>query len=268
MRRHRSAAVAALSVILAVAATGCAPSRHDAAAQHHSATTSTKPGPSILLRSGVSNGQSYLVWADTADGATADGHGRWNTRTARLAGQHAGTGDPAVIAAFNNASVDATQGLVDAARRDAAPDASWTNEVRPSVTFLPAAVSAVMKAIYVAARAAHAVRYVATIVIDSRTGRHITLKALFRNEQVGLQRLSEQMKLIWPTVYGNGSTEPMPDLPGNRPREENFANWIPTADGVEIHFADDQLGPGLREITVPWSALTDVLAPDLAALAH
>ncbi len=81
-----------------------------------------------------------------------------------------------------------------------------------------------------------------------------------------MNRLSEQTKLIWPKVYGHGNNGPMPDEPGNRPVEENFANWIPTAAGMEIHFADGQLGHGLPVITVPWSPLSDVLAPNMVPL--
>jgi hypothetical protein len=135
------------------------------------------------------------------------------------------------------------------------------------VTFRPTAVNELLVGVFYAAGAAHPVNYVSTIVIDSRTARPITLKGLFSNESRGLQRLSEQTKLIWPTVYGHGSSEPMPDEPGNQPREENFANWIPTTAGMEIHFADYQFGPGLPILTVPWTALTDVLTPEMIALA-
>lgn len=41
-----------------------------------------------------------------------------------------------------------------------------------------------------------------------------------------------------------------------------------TCDGMEIHFEDYQFAHGLPVITVPWSQLTDLLAPDLAVLAH
>ncbi|MEK1110576.1 DUF3298 domain-containing protein, partial [Mycobacterium ulcerans] len=40
-----------------------------------------------------------------------------------------------------------------------------------------------------------------------------------------------------------------------------------TSQGIELHFFDYQFGHGLPVITVTWSALTDVLAPDMVALA-
>ena len=86
---------------------------------------------------------------------------------------------------------------------------------------------------------AHPTTYIGTVVIDSRTAKPITLADLFSDEQAGLQRLSEQTKL--------------------EPVETSFADWIPTADGIEIHRLPQTL-------TVPWSALNDVLAPGMAGL--
>ena len=37
---------------------------------------------------------------------------------------------------------------------------------------------------------------------------------------------------------------------------------------MEIHFNDGQLGHGLPVITVPWSALSDVLAPNMIELSR
>jgi hypothetical protein len=259
----------ALVAAAVAAATACGPT-HPGSAPSHSASTATTPAealPGNVLRSGVSNGQSYIVVAVTNDGATPDGHGHWHTRVGHLTGQNAG-GDPAVIAAFNSASGASAKGVVDQARADADRASSWNVDVNPSVTFRPSAISELLVGVFYAAGAAHPVNYVGTIVIDSRTARPITLKTLFSNESRGLQRLSEQTKLIWPTVYGHGDSEPMPDEPGNQPREENFVNWIPTAAGMEIHFADYQFGHGLPIITVPWTALSDVLAPDMTALAR
>lgn len=94
------------------------------------------------------------------------------------------------------------------------------------------------------------------IVFDSRTAQPITLADLFADEQAGLQRLSEQTDLQF------GKTHSYRE--GWAPKPENFANWIPTADGMEIHFAPYQFGVRTADtITVPWSALTDLLAPDM-----
>jgi hypothetical protein len=150
---------------------------------------------------------------------------------------------------------------------EAAPEMEWLFEANPTITFRAVAIAEVIVGVYSAKQAAHPNNYVSTVVIDSRTTKPITLADLFGDEQAGLDRLSQQTKLIFPQVWGGGPT-PMLDEPGNRPIAENFANWIPTAAGMELHFVDYQFGHGTPVITVPWSALTDVLAPDMIALTH
>jgi Protein of unknown function (DUF3298) len=99
-------------------------------------------------------------------------------------------------------------------------------------------------------------------VIDSRTAQPITLSDLFTNQQDGLNRLSEQIKML---ALGPGKV--MPDEPANAPTPENFANWIPDADGMTMYFAPYQFGArNSYPITVPWPALTNVLAPSMVAL--
>ncbi|ORW69325.1 hypothetical protein AWC24_06135 [Mycolicibacter senuensis] len=43
---------------------------------------------------------------------------------------------------------------------------------------------------------------------------------------------------------------------------------FPPPTAWNVIFADYQFGHGLPVITVPWAALTDVLAPDMAVLAQ
>jgi hypothetical protein len=262
----------AAAAVAAAAATACGAIHPHSAPPHNAsttaaATTSVNDPPGKVLRSGVSNGQSYIVTAATTDGATPDGHGHWHIRRAHLTGQNT-SGDPAMIAAFNQANDACAARLLDQVRSETASGWwQWSFEVKPTVTFRPTAISELLVGVYDARQAAHPVDYLGTIVIDSRTAQPITLKTLFNNESRGLQRLSEQTQLIWPTVYGRVGP-PTPDPSGLQPREENFANWIPTATGMEIHFADYQFGHGLPIITIPWTALTDVLAPTMTALTN
>lgn len=218
--------------------------------------------PAARSESGESNGKTYAIAAATIAGATPDGGGRWHAEVAQLSG-----GDPAVAEAFNKAGEASAHHQIEQVRADADSIPSWTFEVKSESFFRPTALAQLLTGVYYAQGAAHPSNYVSTVVIDSRSAKPITLSDLFASEQDGLNRLSEQTKRIWPTVYGD-SGEPMLDEPGNRPIAENFANWIPTADGLELHFADYQFGHGLPVITVPWAALTDVLAPDMAVLAQ
>jgi len=68
-----------------------------------------------------------------------------------------------------------------------------------------------------------------------------------------------------PEITGIGGV--MPDFPGNAPVAENFADRIPTPTDDHL-FGESQFdyGPRGNVMTVLWSALIDVLAPDMIAL--
>lgn len=108
---------------------------------------------------------------------------------------------------------------------------------------------------------AHPTPLVATVVIGD-DAQPITLDLLFPDLQAGLQRLSEESARLLPAT-GAG---PEFAREGIEPKAENFANWVATPDGMEIHFTDYQVGPhaiGLVVVTVPWERLADVVAPEL-----
>lgn len=227
------------------------------------AKTPASPGASPTTAapsSGVSNDQKYSVTRSTAGDATADGRGRWTLVVDTITG-----GDPQVAGAFNSAVHDSADGQLEPVRTGADPDGTWTFETQPQIYFGGASVSELISGLFVPVPAAHPTSYISTVVIDSRTAKPITLGDLFADKQAGLDKLSEQTKLLLPAVSGVGPT-PMPDEPGNAPTEANFANWIPTPDGLQIHFADYQFFHGTPTITVPWSALDGLLAPGMDAL--
>jgi hypothetical protein len=226
--------------------------------------TSASVSANSPAASGVSNGKNYALTIVPIDGTTPDGAGRWHALVGRLSG-----GDTAVAEAFNQSSEASAHQQIDHARSDADGVRGWNFELKSAVTFRPNAIGELVSGVSYTKGAAHPTDYVSTVVIDSRTARPITLSDLFSDQQSGLDRLSEQTKLIWPEVYSpGGAGPPMLDEPGNRPVPQNFANWIPTTAGIELHFADGQFGHGLPVITVPWSTLSDVLAPDMKALAQ
>nr|WP_240963451.1 protein kinase [Antrihabitans stalactiti] len=109
---------------------------------------------------------------------------------------------------------------------------------------------------------AHPSALVATVVIDTDNAQPITLDVLFADKAAGLRKLSTEAATLLPTTdagadYFTGGIEPT---------EANFANWLPTPSGMEIHFTDGQVGPhavGLIVVTIPWENLSDVLAPGI-----
>lgn len=253
--------VATLGAVLTACggSTGASSSSAATTSAFSSPATAT-PSPAAGPSGGVSNGATYTVTRSSAGDATADGRGRWNLVVDTITG-----GDPRVSDAFNSAVHASAAGQLAPVKRDADPDGTWTFDTEPRISFGKAAVSELITGLYVHVPAAHPTSSVSTVVIDSRSAKPITLSDLFTDEQAGLDRLSQQTKALLPTVSGVGPT-PMPDEPGNAPEEANFANWIPTPAGLEIHFADYQFFHGLPTITVPWSALDDLLAPGMSAL--
>lgn len=261
----RSRRGAVLVATLAAGLTACSsststPATTTATTAVTSSASSGAPPTTAAPSSGVSNKQTYSVTRSTAGDATADGKGRWTLVVDTITG-----GDPRVAGAFNSAVHASAAGQLEPVKRDADPDGTWTFETQPQIFFGGASVAELISGLYVHVPSAHPTSSVSTVVIDSRTAKPITLADLFTDKQAGLDRLSEQTKALLPTVTGVGPT-PMADEPGNAPVEANFANWIPTPAGLEIHFADYQFFHGTPTITVPWSALDGLLAPAMDAL--
>lgn len=216
-------------------------------------TTSPSGAAGATGATGQSGGHQYSVQMDALEGSTDDHTGTWKAQVGQLVG-----GGERVINAFNGASRRSVTGLIDDARSEARSD-SWGLDANSTISFRPPAVSQLTVGVYYARGAAHPVYYIATVVIDSRAAQPVTLQGLFVNKQDGLNRLSEKSAAI----LGIDS-----NTPGLRATDKNFANWIPTAQGFEIHFADYQLGHGLRVTTIPWSDLADLLTPSMNTLAQ
>jgi hypothetical protein len=261
------AVVAPIAVVIVTAAlSGCAEAEHHSqapAASAHGATPSATASGSTVAPatpgSGVSNGHSYSVAMTSIDGSTPDNMGRWSGEIGQLSG-----GDSVVVEAFNHASQAAAHQLIEQTRAYyMVRGMKWSFGLHSGVTFRNIAIGQwILGSDYTSSVATVFPR---TVVIDSRTAQPIGLADLFTNEQAGLNRLSEQTKII--RTRSNGG-KPLPEE-GTEPTEANFANWVPTAGGFEFHSAPYQFGVRNPDtIVVPWSALADVLAPNMAALAQ
>ncbi len=201
------------------------------------AVTLAAPG---AAETGVSNEETYVAAMTSIDGATTDSMGTWDARIVELS-----EGDPAVVEAFNYASRISAEDQIDRAKVESNPGEQWNFESNGQVTFRSIAVGQLILGTHY--YGAHPTSYISTVVIDSRSADQIMLTDLFADEQAGLNRLSE--------------------LTGAEPRAENFTNWIPTTEGLEIHFAPYQFGIALPETkTVAWAALADLLAPVMTGI--
>lgn len=204
----------------------------------------------------VSGGQTYTIAAASVDGRSSDGRGDWQAGFLTLTG-----GDPRVAEVFNSASAASVNGQLTSATDGAAGGTTpWHFESKGEVTFRPIAVAQLITGSL--GYGAHPTAYVGTIVIDSRTATPITLADLFGDDRAGLARLSDESRRLL-ARDGFETT----DGTGLEPVAANFANWIPTPNGLEIHFNEYQLGSRFGPtVLVPWSALSDVLAPSMTDL--
>ena len=173
-------------------------------------------------------------------------------------------GDPAVTAEFDESMRAALQDQIDGS-----PGERFTLESRTESSVVHIG-SRVLSGLLVTSwnadpPGAHPTPLVATVVIDADDAQPITLDRLFPDLQAGLNRLSQESARLLPdTAAGPGF-----EREGIEPKRENFANWVATPAGMEIHFTDYQVGPhaiGLIVVTVPWDRLTDVVAPDLVGV--
>ena len=258
-------ACSAVGLVFVAGVAGCgSPTTSASPPSSVSTTASSSPAP-VGPTSGVSNGQTYPVAPSSSTGATPDGHGTWTLKLLTISG-----GDGKVADAFNTAVQASAQQLLDAAKRDAAPATTWDFQTAPHIFFSSASVSEQFDGVYFAQGAAHPIDTASTVVIDSRMATPITLKDLFVSEQAGLDRLSQQTKQLLPAVLGIGPA-PIADQPGSAAVEANFANWVPTPQGIQISFNDGQFSQsapphGVPPLTIPWSAVDDLLAPGMTAL--
>lgn len=252
---------------LVAALVGCGSSQSEPATSN-SASTSAAPvttgsppptAPAADAVHGTSNAKTYTAAPSKTEGATPDGNGKWTLVVDLVSG-----GDDRVADALNQAVQNSAKEQLESFKRDAGTDGTWTFDTQPELHFGGASIAELITGTYMHAGAAHPLLSTGTVVIDSRSARPITLSDLFTDKNAGLKQLSEQSKLLLPAVLNIPA--PMGDEPGNAPTEANFANWIPTPAGMEIHFADYQFGHGRPVITVPWSALDRLLAPGMEAL--
>jgi hypothetical protein len=206
----------------------------------------------------TSNGVTYSVVPDVLAARSPNGLGEWTVNYEKVAG-----GDPAITDPINQVLDEEAHGQVWLYAASASKTSPWTFHTQGRLLFRPVTISALYVGQYNATELLHMpVDTVATRVFDARSGIQVVWENLFVDRQAGLARLSELTKKILPATY------PTPPLGGwaeygvgMAPLERNFKFWIPTTDGIELYFPDGQVGRGLHVITIPWSAVADLITP-------
>ncbi|MGB8403234.1 MAG: DUF3298 domain-containing protein [Mycobacterium sp.] len=210
----------------------------------------------------VSNGVSYVVVPDRLAGGSPNGLGDWTVDYQKIDG-----GDPVVSDAVNRIVDDEANGQVALYVAASSRTKGWTFHTTGTLQFRPVTIAEIFLGQYNAPDLPNMpVDTVGTRVFDARSGAQIVWDNLFRDPQAGLARMSDLTAKILPATY------PMPlggwseYVSSMAPVDANFKFWVPTDAGIELHFPDHQFGRGQHVITVPWSDVRDLIAPEFVPI--
>ncbi|OZD89756.1 DUF3298 domain-containing protein [Rhodococcus sp. 05-2256-B2] len=256
MTRIRSMTVA---LALAAALAGCSTSGTATPASAPTitdvtATTERAEPTSTTPTTTSSAAEPYVVGSTRVTGSTE--RATYDVAIPQLSG-----GNAAVTAEFNESMRAALQDQID---REYGNDFALSDGYSTGTTHVGRLViSAEQITSWIAVPpGAHGNSLLATVTIDADTAQPITLGDAFTDLDAGLSRLSDRAAAILPSTRAGGSFE----RSGIEPTVANFGNWTASPEGMNIHFGDYQVGAygiGLVTITIPWTDLSDVLAPGM-----
>jgi hypothetical protein len=89
---------------------------------------------------------------------------------------------------------------------------------------------------------------------------------LFVDKQAGLTRLGDATEAALADVAPPDHVRDWRRQGQFAPADTNFKAWIPTAQGIELHFPEFQFGGGLKVVTVPWATVTDQIKPEFTPI--
>lgn len=204
---------------------------------------------------------SFTATPGAISGKSPDDLGTWAVHYQRVAG-----GNPDVAATISDHMDDEANREVQQATWDGSTRRPWTFDAAGTLSVGPMTVSQVFVSEYNVNEPNMPMRSVATVVCDSRSGVLITLDNLFTDKLAGMTRLSEQTEASLAAVAAPADFRAWKRNGLLAPVTVNFKNWIPTAQGIELHFPEFQFGRGLKAVTVPWSAVSDLIAPEFAPI--
>ncbi len=205
---------------------------------------------------------AYAPVADSIAGRSPDGLGNWDVRYERV-----GAGDPLIADAINGVIDAEARGQVATYEPSATKTNPWTLNIDGHVIKRPVTISTLFTGEYNTDQPNMPFRAVATRVFDCRSGILIDWDNLFTDRNAGLARLAEETKRIIPTVYAPPSRPGVWQFGSEvAPVDANFRYWLPTDQGIELHFPDWQFGRGLPVITVDWAVVRDLIAPEFQAI--
>jgi hypothetical protein len=194
-------------------------------------------------------------------GNSPDQLGTWTVHYQRIDG-----GDPVVADQINDRLDAEANREVQQATWDGSNKRSWTFDADGTLHVGPMTVSEVFVGQYNTDEGHMPMQSVASIVCDSRSGVPITWDNLFVDKQAGLTRLGDGTAAALADVAPPDHVRDWRRQGQFAPVDINFKAWIPTAQGIELHFPEFQFGGGLKVVTVPWVTVTDQIRPEFTPI--
>ncbi|ORW09179.1 hypothetical protein AWC16_17540 [Mycolicibacter longobardus] len=216
----------------------------------------------LLLSSTVVTGVARAEPAPAAiSGTSPDGLGTWSVQYQRL---HPGQAQAAEV--INDQIDAAAMREVTQATWDGSTRRPWTFDATGTINVRAATVSEVFRGTYNTAEPHMPMHTVGSIVCDAASGVIITWDNLFHDKTAGLQRLGDQLEA---TLAAQASPTQVRDWKRAgkfAPVDINFKSWIPTREGVQLHFPELQFGPGHTVVAVPWAAVREQIVPEFLSI--
>jgi hypothetical protein len=211
----------------------------------------------LLYPQPVAKASGLVAIPAVLTGDSPDHLGTWTVHYQRVDGD-----DRAVADAINDRLDAEANRQVQQATWDGSTKHPWTFDSAGTLVIGPATVSEVFVSNYDTAEPHMPTQSVSSTVIDSSNGNPITWDSLFVDKQVGLARLGERTADALAAVAPPNFIRDWRRQGQFAPLDINFKAWAPTVDGIQLHFPEYQYGAGVKSVSVPWSALADLVQPD------
>lgn len=209
----------------------------------------------------IAHAAGFVGVPSVFSGNSPDQLGTWTVHYQRVDG-----GDPMLADQINDHLDAEANREVQQATWDGSTKRPWTFDADGTLHVGPMTVSEVFVGQYNTDEPHVPIRSVASIVCDSRSGAPITWDNLFVDKQAGLTRLGDATAAALAAVAQPDHVRDWRRQGQFAPVDINFKAWIPTAQGIELHFPEFQFGGGLKVVTVPWTTLADQIRPEFTPI--
>jgi hypothetical protein len=209
----------------------------------------------------IAHAAEFLAVPSVISGNSPDQLGTWTVHYQRVDG-----GDPLVADQINDQLDAEANREVQQATWDGSKKRPWTFDADGTLHAGSTTVSEVFVGQYDTDEQHMPIQSVASVVCDTRSAVPVTWDNLFVDKQAGLTRLGDATEAALADVAPPDHVRDWRRQGQFAPVDVNFKAWIPTAQGIELHFPEFQFGGALKVVTVPWATVTDQIRPEFTPI--